>query len=437
MSDDLLTALTSGSPQDADKIQAIVSQLRNRGQLGELAAMSGDPALAPFGEKVLAQNQQSEHQLGEQALQNRGDDLRDKQYQRMLDQGKGALEETIRYHNMEDQERKDALAQKKAAIGDPDQFQATIDKIYKGDLPLPANRSARSAALIEALSEQHPDYDATHYQSKQKARTNFAQGPLANMVRAAPVSVQHLDLADEKADLLHNTNFPLWNSIKNTVGPALGNTTIAKGVAGLDTAKTIVSDEIDKFFINGGGAEKDRQHLQDRLANANSPAAIHEVTDTVRQLMAGQMNGLKSQYEDNGLGDFLQDKVKNPAVLDALGWDGNSFTGRRQVKAAQSALPGATAALGPPPGLGSGPPASAAPSAPGGLPQGAPPTGGGAAPISPLEGNLRQQTGALANGMPAPPTAIVDNQGIVRTGRDRKTGKRYGMKADHTVVPLD
>lgn len=427
MSDDLLTALTGGQSQSQDQIQAIVQQLRNRQQLGQLAAMSGDPALAPFGQKVLAENQSDQKQLGEQQLQNQSEDLRNKQYQRMLDQGQGTLAETIRYHNMQDQERQDALAQKKAAIGNPEQFQATIDKIGRGDLPMPANRSAHNAALIEAVSEQYPDYDSTKFDAKKKAQKDFATGPQGNMVRSAPVSLQHLDLADQKADMLHNTNFPAWNAIKNTMGPMLGNTTIAKGVAGLDTAKTIVSDEIDRFFINGGGALEDRKALKDKLANANSPPALHEVTDTLRQLMAGQMNGLRDQYESNVGGNFIVDKVKHQSVLDSLGWDGNSFTGIKAAKASSVA----------PPGQGSGPPPSAVPGAPQGPPGGSGSGAPGALPgaIAPFEAQLRQSTGSLANGAAAPPTALVDTKGIVRTGR--RNGKRVGQLADGTVVPLE
>lgn len=365
MSDeDLLTGLVSGQPQSAAQVQAIVQQLRSKGKLADLAQMSGDPALAPFGARVNATNQQNEVELGRNAMQNRSDDIRQEQYQRMLAQGQGTLAETIRYHNMEDQERRDKLAQQKAAIGDPSQFQSIVDKIGHYDLPAPSmSRSPHTQAVLEALSEQYPNYDVTKFASKQKAQKDFSTGPQGNMVRSAPVSLQHLDLADQKADLLQNTNFPIWNSIRNTAGPLLGNTTIAKGVAGVDTAKSIISDEIDKFFINGGGAEADRKHLQERLANANAPSTIHEVTDTLRQLMAGQMNGLRSQYEDNVGGNFIADKVKHQSVLDTLGWNGETFTG---VRGAPKALPGA---VGGAPAQGSAPPASAVPSTPGGLPQ--------------------------------------------------------------------
>jgi anthranilate/para-aminobenzoate synthase component II len=374
--DDLLSSLVSGAPNSADKIKAIVAQLRSKDKLGQLAVMSGDPQLAPLGHQMIQQNQQNEVELGRNAMQNRSDDIRDAAQNRMLNQGQATLNETIRYHNMLDQERKDKLAQAKSL----DDFTAssgdTIKAIGEGRIPAPTlSRSPKSIALMEAVTAAYPGFDGTVYQRRQKAEKDFATGPQGNMVRSAPVSLQHLDLADQKADMLNNTNFPAWNAVKNTLGPMLGNQTIAKGVAGMDTAKTIISDEIDKFFINGGGAEKDRQHLQDRLANANGAPALHEVSDTLRQLMAGQMNGLKDQFENNTGGDFINEKVKHPYVLSALGWDGTQFTGKKQAQQPQgSALPGATAAAGQPPGMGSGPPAAPVPGPQGAAPQPSAPT---------------------------------------------------------------
>lgn len=440
MSDtDTLTALVSGQPQSQEQVAAIVAALRRRDQLGQLAQLSGDPALQPFGQRVQQQDQQNEVELGRNAMSNARDDLTQQNITRQLNQGQAGLAETIRYHNMEDQERQDKLAQQRALQRQVSDSQSTIDKIGNYDMKLPPNRSQFNSALIDAVMQQYPNYDSTKFDDKQKAQKDFGTGPQGNMVRAAPVSIQHLDLADQKADLLHNSNFPAWNAIKNTMGPQLGMTDIAKGVAGLDTAKTIVGDEIDKFFINGGGAEKDRQALQSKLASATSPPAIHEVTGTLRQLMAGQMNGLKDQYETNVGGNFIKDKVKDPDTLRALGWDGSRFTGKPTPitpQPATSALPGAVAAAGGGPGMGSPPPPSAVPGGPGAAAQPSQPgmvtQGPDGSPITPYNPNgllagLRGQTGVNE----------VPGKTIVKKGVDKSTGKKVAMLSDGSVVPLE
>lgn len=351
--DDLLQSLVSGDPQSSARVQAIVQQLRQKGNLADLAQMSGDTALAPFGARVAQQNQQNEVELSRNAMQNRQDDIRQGQLNRQLQQGQDTLAETIRYHNMEDQERKDRLKQQKELKSYTGSNQATIDKIGNYDLPMPTSRTDHNLAIIDAVAQQYPDYDATKYGMKQKAQQAFGSGKLGDLSRSADVSIQHLDTADQKALQLQNSNFPGWNAIRNTVGPMVGNTGIAKQVAGFDTAKSIVADEVNKFIIGGGGALADRQLLQDKLKNATSAPALKEVTDTLRTLMAGQLKGLQGQFVNSGLGkpeDFLS--RFQPRTLAAL-----SLVDQPQG----GALPGAMAATQGPPGTGSGPPGSAVP----------------------------------------------------------------------------
>lgn len=422
--DDVLSALVSGDPQNADKVKAIVSQLRSKGGLADLAQMSGDPALAPFGQNMNRQLQGNEVELGRNAMQNKADAIRQEQYQRMLDQGQGTLAETIRYHNMEDQERKDRLEQQKSMLVSPDQAQATVDKIARYQLPLPSRYSKGGQQIIDLLSEQHPDYDATLYDEKKKAQVGFGSGKQGDLIRSADVSIQHLDTADALSGNLHNTQYPVANSVINAWKTFKGS----PDIKAFNTAKQIVSDEITKFIVGGGGALADRTTLQNELSAADNPVALKKVTDTLRTLMSGQLKGLQGQFVGANVGN-IQDfqKKLQPRTLEALGM---------LDQGQQSALPGAMAAQGGPPAPGSGPPGGAVPGPQGGAlaaPSGAP----GAAPgaISPIEGTLRSQTGFQGNGQPAPAQSVVDTKGIVRTGR--RGGKRIGQLADGTIVPLE
>lgn len=427
--DDLLTALVGGDPQSADKIKAIVAQLRGSKQISQLAQLSGDPTLAPFGQRLQQQDQQNEVELGRNAMQNRSDVIRDAQVDRQTRQGDATLAETIRYHDMLDQERKDRLAQQKAAQEAVGTHQDTIDKIARYELPLPSRYSKNGQALIDAVAEQHPEYDATMFAKKQQAQRDFGSGKEGNLLRGADVTVQHLDTASDLADQLHNTQYPVVNMGINAWKSFKGSPEIKA----FNTAKQLVSDEVDKFILGGGGgALADRKALQDQISAADNPAALKTVIGTLRTLMGGQMQGLQNQY-NNAVGDgkFLVNRDGsprfNPRTMEIFGLGG----------APQSALPGARAAAGQPPGMGSGPPPPAPGSGPGGGALAGPSGAPGAAPgsISPIEATLRQQTGFQGDGTPAPPTATVDSKGIVRTGR--RNGKRVGQLADGTIVPLE
>lgn len=424
MSDDLLTSLVSGDPQSAERVKAIVAQLRGRDNLGQLAQLSGDPTLQPFGQHVQQMDQQNEIELGRNAMQNRRDDLTGQQIARQQTQGDATLAETIRYHNMEDQERKDKLAQQKELQNTVANSQPNIDSIGQYNAPLPNNRSARGQAIIDEVYRQYPNYDSTRFDEKKKAQVAFGSGQQSNLMRSADVTVQHLDVADQLADGLHNGKYPAVNALVNFYKQQTGDPSIAKFNAG----KSIISDEVNKFVIGGGGALADREALQKQLADANSTEQLHGVSNALRQLMGGQLKGLQSQFVNAGLGDenaFL--KKLAPRTVGALGFG----------EAQPSALPGATGAAGQPPTMGSGPPQGAAPSGPSALPMASQSGAPGARPgaISPIEATLQAQTGFQGNGQAAPRSSIVDSNGIVRTGR--RNGKRIGQLADGTIVPLE
>jgi hypothetical protein len=435
-SDDLLTSLVSGDPQNADKVKAIVQQLRNRGQLGELAQMSGDPALASFGNHIQAENQANEVELGRNAMQNRRDDIQQQQVNRQLQQGQNTLAETIRYHNMENQTRQDAIQEKKDQQSYVENSQELIDGIGQYKQPPPSlSRSPKNMALMDEVYRQYPNYDASVYDEKKKAQIAFGAGKQGDLLRSADVAIQHLDTADQLGSQLHNTSYPVLNTGIN----AWKNFTGSPDIKAFNTARGIVSDEITKFIIGGGGALADREQLQQELDSANSPEALQKVTNTLRTLMAGQVRGLQGQYVNSGLGtadEFL--KKLNNRTIGALG------LADAQHGAQSSALAGAVGAANGPPAAGSGPPGQTVPGPQGAAPNVPPRVSASGAPgaipeaISPAEANLRN-TGFDAEGKPVTGPSVVDTKGVVRTGRKMINGKmtRVGQLADGSIVPLE
>jgi hypothetical protein len=433
-SDALLTSLVSGDPQNADKIKAIVDQLRSRGQLGELAQMSGDPGLSAFGNRVQAENQANEVELGRNAMQNRRDDIQQQQVNRQLQQGQNALAETIRYHNMEDQTRQDAIQAKKDLQQDVGQSQNLIDAIGQYHQSPLNNRSAHNIAIMDEVYKQYPTYDDTIYAGKKRAQSNFDTGKQGDLLRGADVAIQHLDTADQLGSQLHNTSYPVLNMGIN----AWKNFTGSPDIKSFNTARGIVSDEITKFIIGGGGALADREQLQQQLDAANSPEALQKVTNTLRTLMAGQVKGLQGQFVNSGLGtpdEFL--KKLNDRTIGALG------LAEAQHGAPSNALPGAVGAAGGTPSPGSGPPQGPAPSGPSGLPQGMAPPGAGmqttapdGSPITPY--SRAGLVTAMRPDRPAPvtPTTEVPGVSIIKK-RVNDKGELWALLSDGTEQRLD
>lgn len=437
MSDDLLTSLVSGDPQSAERVKAIVAQLRGRDNLGQLAQLSGDPTLQPFGQHVQQMDQQNEVELGRNAMQNRRDDLTGQQIARQQTQGDATLAETIRYHNMEDQERKDKLAQQKALQTQLADSQGVIDDIGQYKMAPLMSRTPKNVAIMEQVAQQYPQFDDTMYASKKKAQIAFASGPQSNLMRSADVTVQHLDTADELANGLHNGKYPAINSIVNFYKQQTGDPSIAKFNAG----KSIISDEVNKFVIGGGGALADREALQKQLADANSTEQLHGVSNTLRTLMGGQLKGLQSQFVNAGLGDenaFL--KKLAPRTVGALGF------GAAQPGPQSSALPGATGAAGPPgppPAMGGGPPQSALPGAVGAAggsspaqPPGMQTTAQDGSPITPY--NRAGLATAMRPDRPAPVTPATEVPGVTIVKKHvNEKGELWALLSDGSEKKLD
>lgn len=343
---------------DTDDVSYDARQQRMAAMLGIL---SGNKGLSDFGKSIIAnQDQQQGGQL--QGLSDAiGQNLRLGSLVQSGQEHHDTLLEAMRYHNMEDQERRDKLAQQKSQQSDLDSAQSTIDAIGQYKLPLPTNRSARNAAIIDEVSRQYPDYDATKYSEKKAAQTGFASGKQGDLVRSADVSVAHLDTADQLAAGLHNTSIPAVNSLVNFYKTQTGSPDIAN----FNAAKQIVSGEINKFIVGGHAAEGDRERLLQQLDSASSPDQLNGVTNTLRTLMGGQLKGLQGQFVSSGLGsedDFL--KKLQPRTIGALGL--------AETQQGRAASPNGT------PAMGSGPQQSAP-----GIGQGVAPTarfGGGAGP---------------------------------------------------------
>ena len=186
----------------------------------------------------------------------------------------------------------------------------TAESIAKYESAPPSatgRNSAGAAALMNDVRKINPDYDDTKYATAKKTREAFTTGKQGDTVRSMNVAVDHLDTLQQAANALHNGNIPLFNQIGNMYAKNTGQT----APTNFDSIKSIVGSEVAKAVSGAGGsALGDREEIRKEINNANSPQQLAGVIKKYQQLMAGQLNGLKTQYEDSGLKDF--DKKISP-----------------------------------------------------------------------------------------------------------------------------
>ncbi len=166
-------------------------------------------------------------------------------------------------------------------------------------------RSAPAMALKQFIEEQtrilgHPPTAeaisnfAAHYGAEVKATRDFSTGTQGNAIRSFSVALDHLDVAEQLGQALQSGNSQALNALRNTAKQQFG----WEGAVDFNFAKKIVGDEITKSILgSGAGTGQDREDIQKAFNAANSPAQLAGVIKTAKRLMAGQLRGLKQQYE--------------------------------------------------------------------------------------------------------------------------------------------
>ena len=187
---------------------------------------------------------------------------------------------------------------------------------------------ARSAAALAAQKfvEDNPNATpediaqfAADFGKTGKSVKDFSTGQQGNMVRSFNVAISHLNTLDGLVDALGNGDTQVINKASQAFKQQFGSA----APTNFDAAKAIVGDEIVKAIVGGGGALADRENAQNQINRAESPEQLKSVIKTYKELMGGQLKGLKKQYEDTtGRKDFdtrLSDDTKTELGMGGAG----------------------------------------------------------------------------------------------------------------------
>jgi hypothetical protein len=181
-------------------------------------------------------------------------------------------------------------------------MELTAKAIANGQLPPPSGMALtnpRNQRLLARVMEINPQYDFTDVTAKRKAASDFTTGTQGNALRSFAVAGQHLDQLNTLVDALNNGNTQLVNKVSNIYSQQTGN----PAVTNFDAAKDVVSKEVMKAIVAGGGGVSEREELQRSLSAANSPAQLKGVIAQYRNLMSAQHDMLLQQRRAAGLSD--------------------------------------------------------------------------------------------------------------------------------------
>ena len=182
---------------------------------------------------------------------------------------------------------------------DPALIETGAKMIAEGKAPMLTGRAALTlagAAQNKRALEINPDLQGQSFKTTAATETAFAKGKEGQSVRSFNVSLEHLDTLGNLADALNNNDTRMINSIGNQFALQTGK----PSPTNFNAAKKIVADEIVKAIVGSGGGVADREEAARTIDAANSPAQLKGVISTYKELMAGQLTGLKNQYVAGG-----------------------------------------------------------------------------------------------------------------------------------------
>lgn len=237
--------------------------------------------------------------------------------------------ETTRERAESERERHD-ITQEKANSPTAVSVENTAQMIANGQMPMLTGFSLKTPwgqAVVSRVREIDPEYEYGEAPAKAATLRAFTSGSQGNTVRSLNVAISHLGTLSDLATGLHNNDIQLVNRASNawktqTGSPAPTNFT---------SARDIVANEIVKAVTSSGGTLADREEAQKQIQAAASPQQLTGVIKTWKQLLSGQLGGLRQQYEQ-GTGQkdferFLSEDVKNQLETSAKAPSGQPKAG--------------------------------------------------------------------------------------------------------------
>jgi hypothetical protein len=174
---------------------------------------------------------------------------------------------------------------------------------------------AMKAAILNEVRARYPDYDPGTYAERQASNRAFsANGKSGQAVKSFNVGLAHLDTLSNLADKLDNGSIPVLNAAGNYIAKQTGG----DAQTNFEAAKKIVTDEVVKSIVGGGGGVGDREKAESTINGAQTPKQLKGAIKTVQELMGGQLVGLEQSYRaGTGKKDF-RDKYLSPEAKRAF-----------------------------------------------------------------------------------------------------------------------
>ena len=207
----------------------------------------------------------------------------------------------------------------------PANEQAYIKKIadYEIDPRTTSTKGGMRENVLSSVAQYDPTYNQNEFGTRAKAMRDFGTGPQGNSVRSFDVAIDHLDLLKKYTKALDSGDVRAVNSLRNRWLEETGSPLPTN----IQAVAPIVGAEVSKAVIGSNNALADREELRAPLRSANSVPQINGAIEAYQGLMAGQLKGLKKQYEDTTGKKNFDSRVRETTRNVLLGKGADGATG--------------------------------------------------------------------------------------------------------------
>lgn len=175
-----------------------------------------------------------------------------------------------------------------------------VKALAEGRMQFPGGFALKSPywqAMISAVSQYDPSFDAVNFNSRAATRKDFTSGKAANNITAINTAMGHIGTLLDKAEKLKNSDFPAVNTVSNMVLNATGDPRVKE----FDVAKGAVANELMRVFRQVGASESEVREWGKTVDAAGSPAQLRGAIKTAVELLHSRLTSLEDQYK-KGMG---------------------------------------------------------------------------------------------------------------------------------------
>lgn len=167
----------------------------------------------------------------------------------------------------------------------------TIQAYIDGRIPAPNARTKQGAAIMRAITDADPTYDASRYNTYQAMQKEMTSGKTGASINSLNTIQEHI--ARALVNMPDNGSSSTVNWLKNSAEEAVGKNPTGK----YEVDATGIAGEWGKLVAGGVASEGEQKHVQALLSPNASPTKMRDNLAEVKAMTDGKLAAIKKQVE--------------------------------------------------------------------------------------------------------------------------------------------